>query len=44
MVENALRILLSRPGLIKNDLESRLPGTGNQKKMIAVGPKGMLTL
>lgn len=36
--------LTPQTGLNQNHLESRLPGTGNQKKMIARSPKGMLTL
>ena len=31
-------------GFNQNNLESRLPGTGNQKRMKAAGPKGIMTL
>ena len=31
-------------GFNKNNLENGLPGTGNQKRMTAAGPKGIMTL
>ena len=35
--------LTPQTGFNQNNLERRLPGTGNQKRMTAASPKGIMT-
>lgn len=42
--EECTKNLAFQTKLNQNNLVSRLPGTGNQKKLIAVSPKGIWTL